>query len=425
MGRRLRRQTRARSRTAMKQSMLGLSVKIIPTFARLTGQPWWHKDRALKVRGDMPIIPEEVTVLQGLYYLESEGGADGASLWVVPGSHRKSINPEKEHCRHNVQLKSLAEHGLAGKQVKLDIPANSLVLFDSRLVHMGGRSKPYKKRKASPEDAGIPDDVAPVKRLGLVDFRDMDEAAELFSVLGYVVLTGVYSHEERASLRRALLQDVRASCEAAAGVEHISQVTPGMLEGSPVKGMTNGALCFGSAMWNVRACPRIRAAFAKLAGYGDERLCCCLNTVQFCANATDAAIGRPGRVAFGITWMPARYRSEEQRLKKLAAAALQVKGTTHWAHYAECGTWVYNTNPLAKGRPTGEVVQTYKCKFHPVAQSGAWLPEDADAATLVRRARDVELQGSEKKYGEGHAMLCAKGVDWLTQHLPSYVAKAM
>lgn len=355
--------------------------------ARLTGQAWWHRDRALKVRSEMPVIPDDETVLQGLYYLESEGGAVGAGLWVVPGSHRARILPDKTFVRHNVQLKLLSEHGLAGKQVKLDIPANSLVLFDSRLVHMGGRSKPYKKRKAGPDDGCcIPDDVAPVKRLGAVAFDNHEEAAEVFRVLGYVILTGVYSDEQRASLRAAVLADVKAGCEAAAGAKSLAHITPGMLEGSPVKGMTNGAMCFGQAMWRVRSCDRIRGAFARIGGYGDERLCCCLNTVQFCANASDRAPSAPGRVAFGITWMPAKHRSEAQRIRKLAAAALQVKGTTHWAHFAECGTWVYNTNPLAKGRPTGEVVKTYDCMFHPVAKSGAWLPEDEAAAGLVARA---------------------------------------
>jgi hypothetical protein len=392
--------------------------------SKLVGASWWHTDRARSVTAKMLVIPDSEAVLQGLYYLMSEGGSTGAGLWVIPGSHTVDASGGRTLRRHNVQLKTLAEHGLAGKQIKLDIPANSLVLFDSRLVHMGGRSKAYKKRKASGDDP-LDDTVAPVSDIGRVAFVELDRARETLLELGFVVLTGVYPKAHREALARKTLLDVQAGCEAAQSVESLAGVTPGMLDGSPVKGMTNGAMCFGAAMWDIRRCAQIKRAFAHIAGYGDQKLVCCLNTVQLCASATDTQRAPPSRLAFGITWLPEHYRSEEQRLNKLAAAALQVKGTTHWAHHAECGTWLYNSHATAKPRPTGQVVKCYKCTFHPVAPTGPWLPDDPAAAAEIQEARQLELQGPVRKYGDGHLAMRTKGVAWLERHLPVWMAQAM
>ena len=295
-------------------------------------QRWWmHRDQKVRydadrdaahVRDHPGAFEMKRCYQSSLYLTDCEGEEDDAFI-CCPGSHAWEDGDGwiSSGDGHHVSVPH-ADPRVRAAISKLVVKRGEMILWDSRLAHMGG----YVAKSSSRSSGGMP-----VKMLRLRPFEPAEtEGARAALEKDGVCLVRVASEEEMTRLETLLCEDVSRIYDlpaAAAWNEYPERVYGRREKG----GGSWGAIACGRAAWEARLLPERVRVFRDLLGTDD--IVVSVDSVHW--------NDRRARLSFMASFCPRTSRSEEAFKRKCVAQAYGLARTTHWAALGDVSKFNY------------------------------------------------------------------------------------
>jgi hypothetical protein len=249
-----------------------------------------------------------------LYMTDSTRGTDDGFV-CCPGSHLWDDTPDwiSAPDRHHVAVPQ-TDPRVSLSLSKLIVYAGEMIMWDSRLAHMGG----WVKKETI------------MRRLDPLDHDDFQGIQNALDVHGVCVIKDVASKEDMDRITDQLRHDVASIYGLPVAPDWKSY--PQACYGRPNKGGGSwGPVACTKAAWDARLLPRRVAIFQSLLG--TEDIVVSLDSVHW-------SVDHP-RLSFMASFAPRATRSLEAYRRKCVSQAYGLTRTTHWANLGDISMFNY------------------------------------------------------------------------------------
>lgn len=300
-------------------------------------QRWWlHRDQKLAydpVR-DAPHIaahPNAFSVekcYQSSLYMMDSTDEEQDGFICCPGSHvwDDDVGWESSADRHHVSV-PYTDPRVAECISKLIVYAGEMIVWDSRLAHMGGYlGQPRKKTNGLSVD---------MLRLDPIEPDDFNGIRRALNRDGVCVVKGVADQDDMRNIKRQLCRDISDMYDLPIASEW--NLYPAECYGRPNKGGGSwGPVACGKAAWDARLLPRRVKIFQELLDLPSvDDMVVSLDSVHW-------SVEHP-RLSFMASFAPRTARSDEAYKRKCVAQASGLVRTTHWAHIGDVSKFNYGS----------------------------------------------------------------------------------
>ena len=205
---------------------------------------------------------------------------------------------------------------------KLDVRRGEMIVWDSRLAHMGG----YLRPASSKVTKGL---VVRTLRLDVREPNDVEGVRRALDLDG-VSLVKIATEDEMKRIEEALCTDLSSAYNLARRERWNSY--PPRVYGRPNKGGGSwGPIACGKAAWEARLLPARVDLFRELVGADD--IVVSIDSVHWSAERT--------RLCFMASFCPREDRSDEAYKRKCVCQAWGLTRTTHWANTGDVSLFNY------------------------------------------------------------------------------------
>jgi hypothetical protein len=262
-----------------------------------------------------------------VYYTDSVNLGDDSFI-CCPGSHNWSdgIDWESSGDRHHVSVPE-SDPRVKDAVRKLIVKKGEMVVWDSRLAHMGGYLTKYNTKSITVE----------MIRLDPIDWQDSNVIKHKLETDGVVIIKDVATARDMDTFREQLRLDI-ASIYALEPAKDWKSY-PEEIYGRTTRGGGSwGAVCCSRAVWEARLLPRRVAVFKKLLDA--ENIVVSIDSVHW-------SVGHP-RLSVMASFCSKENRTEYAYKVKCVSQAYGLTRTTHWANNADISGFSYGTDRNTK-----------------------------------------------------------------------------
>lgn len=300
-------------------------------------QRWWmHRDQKLVFvpSRDAPHIkkhPNAFSVrrcFQSSLYMTDSTENEHDSFICCPGSHewRDAEGWDSTPDRHHVSVPHTDQRVVDGIS-KLVIRAGEMILWDSRLAHMGGYIN-----QARNKTTGL---RVQTLRLEPIDPHDFDGITGALRRDGVCLVKNVADEDDMTRIKEQLRQDISHIYDIPL-VDDWSKY-PKECYGRPNKGGGSwGPIACGKAAWDARLLPKRVRIFQHLLDIDEpEDMVVSLDSVHWSTEHP--------RLSFMASFSPRASRTDEAYKRKCVSQAYGLTRTTHWANIGDISIYNYGS----------------------------------------------------------------------------------
>jgi hypothetical protein len=288
-------------------------------------QRWWmHRDQKTydpkRDANHLKTNPSAFSMehcYQSSLYLHDSTDHESDSFICCPGSHIWEDTEEYTSSpdRHHVSVPYMDQR-VIDTVSKLIIYSGEMIIWDSRLAHMGGYiSKPRKNTN------GL---EVKMLRLEPIDHDNFQKIKDELEQNGFCIVKGVISPDEIRRLKDQLKNDISK-------IYNLPEANDWSEYPDDCYGRTNkgggswGPIACSKAAWESRILPRRVEIFKNLLNSND--LVVSLDSVHWNV--------KHKRLSFMASFSPRHLRSNDAYKRKCISQAYGMTRTTHWAHLGD------------------------------------------------------------------------------------------
>jgi hypothetical protein len=297
-------------------------------------QRWWmHRDQKLKycpVRDKSHInkypnaFSMEKCFQSSLYITDSINHEDDGFI-CCPGSHvwNDEVDWDSSPDRHHVHV-PYTDQRVIDNVSKLIIYAGEMIIWDSKLAHMGGYINKVRKNSKGLHVKMI--------RLEPIDSNDFHRIKELLDLNGVCVVKNIASDDDMVNIKEQLRKDISEIYDIPLASEWSKY--PKECYGRVNKGGSSwGPIACGKAAWDARILPKRVQIFKSLLDTDD--IVVSLDSVHWNIEHQ--------RLSFMASFSPRSIRSDDAYKRKCISQAYGLTRTTHWAHIGDISKFNYGS----------------------------------------------------------------------------------
>jgi len=310
------------------------------TNSEMKSRWWMHRDQKLQVdltrdRVHLKQCPNAFDVercYQSSLYLEHSQSLLADSFICCPGSHNwpDAVGWVSSGDRHNVSVP--ADDPRVRRTVsKLIIKRGEMIVWDSRLAHMGGYLSECKTKRAA--------STCTVKmlRLDALEYGDTEAIKHALEVDGVALIKDVANADDMAAIKEQLRLDI-ASIYGVEPKEDWQSYASETYGRTSKGGGSWGAVCCSQAVWKARLLPRRVAVFRAILNTDD--LAVSIDSVHWSVAHT--------RLAIMASFCAKEDRTALAFKIKCVSQAYGLTRTTHWAAFADVSGFNYGADRDSK-----------------------------------------------------------------------------
>ncbi len=348
---------------------------------------WLHRDQ--KVTRDVMRDASHITKYPEVYSLERSYQsslyftdcitAEQDAFICVPGSHEWQDGDtwETSSDRHHVGV-PVTDPKVKESMIKCIVKRGEMLVWDSRLVHMGGHGKSKRPRTEYIEFK--------LQRPTVCSFDDTDGIKLALEANGVVLVTGTVTGLELNMIEEHFAEDV-ASIWNLQVPDHWKNLPDDVFGKANRGGGAWGPICTTRAAWEARLLPNRIKVFENL--YGESELVCSIDSVHWSKEH--------GRLSVMAAFSPRRYRDAAALKRKCIAQAYGIARTTHWAHLGQVSNFGYgnerNRKPQERYQSISKTYRGYGCMadidIHPDIR-GCYVKALANAIWKLAETMEVD-----------------------------------
>jgi len=323
---------------------------------------WWmHRDQKIEkdvardkahLKAHPNAFDMERCYQSSVYFTDSVNLEDDAFI-CCPGSHNwlDEMGWESSGDRHHV---SVPESDPRVKEAvrKLIVKKGEMIVWDSRLAHMGGYLTNCSATSKSKNTAFM----IQMLRLDPIEWQDASVIKHKLETEGVVLIKDIATASDMDAFREQLRDDIANIYGLEPKKDWKSY--PDEIYGRTSKGGGSwGAVCCSRAVWEARLLPRRVAVFKKLLDA--ENIVVSIDSVHW-------SVGHP-RLSVMASFCAKENRAEYAYKVKCVSQAYGLTRTTHWANNADISGFSYgadrNTKPQERLNAISSEWRGHGCKL--------------------------------------------------------------
>ena len=259
---------------------------------------------------------------QSSLYLTDSVDAEDDGFVCCPGSHEwpDAEGWESTRDRHHVSVPH-DDPRVVRAVSKLVVRKGEMIVWDSRLAHMGAYLRPFR-----PQKKGL---VVRSLRLDMINSLNVDDVRAALNENG-VCLVKIATEDEMRRIESALCADLSSAYDLP--LLEKWNAYPTRVYGRPNKGGGSWApVACGRAAWEARLLPKRVDLFRALLGVED--IVVSIDSVHWSAERN--------RLCFMASFCDRKKRSEDAYKRKCVSQAYGLTRMTHWANTGDVSIFNY------------------------------------------------------------------------------------
>ena len=295
-------------------------------------QRWWmHRDQKVSYdpARDANHISSHPTRMEKCFqsslYMMDSTEEEQDSFICCPGSHNweDAEGWESSPDRHHVSVPH-TDPRVIEHISKLVVYAGEMIIWDSRLAHMGGYVGQARKK-----GTGL---LVKMLRLEPIEPDDFNGIRRALNMNGVCLVKGVADTDEMHHIKEQLRHDISNVYDLPLASEW--NAYPKECYGRPNKGGGSwGPIACGKAAWDARLLPKRVKIFQELLDSTD--ILVSLDSVHW-------NVEHP-RLSFMASFSPRSTRTDEAYKRKCVSQAYGLTRTTHWANMGDISKFNYGS----------------------------------------------------------------------------------